>query len=74
MCKLFAIRQSVSDQKPHLDVLDGEIKHSPFCIQVAVNSCALLPSLTYTVYEVGIVFILILQEIKTVQKKKKAAE
>lgn len=36
-----------------------------------MNSCALLPSLTYTVYEAGMVFILILQEIKTVQKKKK---
>lgn len=59
----------VSEQKPHLDVLDGEIKRSPFCIQVAVNSCE-LPSLTYTVYEVGMVIILILQEIKMMQRKR----
>lgn len=59
----------VSEQKSHLDVLDGEIRHSPFCIQVAVNSCALPPSLTYTAYEAGMVIILALQDIKTMQRK-----
>ena len=60
----------VSEKKPHLDVLDGEIKRSLFSIQVAVNSCDLPPSLTCTVYEVGMVIILILQEINTIQRKR----
>lgn len=57
----------VGEQKPHLDILYGEIKHSPFCILVDVYSCALLPSLAYTVCEVGMVIFLISQEIKMMQ-------